>query len=272
MSGHNDTTTAAVIPEERGSRRATRMKRALLWGISLLMLLAGVALIASFFLAGRLDSTATNSEDPGGFNVPRLETTTEGNEETSQGEAGPEDKTLKLTVPAMSRIEDDEIPSTDGGDEASLKKFAAIHLEGTGFPWQDEANVYIAGHRLGFPNTESWLTFWDMDAVAVGDEIFVTDAEGTEYTYEVFKEFVTGPADLSVTRPVPGKNILTLQTCTLPDYSKRLIVQAELVQTVDARGGSSGPERAEADRGRSPQRTPRAEEGRAVAWQLPESA
>ena len=39
------------------------------------------------------------------------------------------------------------------------------------------------------------------------------------------------PTDLSVTDPVEGKNILTLQTCTLPDYSNRLIVQAELVDT-----------------------------------------
>ena len=37
------------------------------------------------------------------------------------------------------------------------------------------------------------------------------------------------PTDLYVTEPVAGKNILTLQTCTLPDYSQRLIVQAELV-------------------------------------------
>jgi sortase A len=29
-------------------------------------------------------------------------------------------------------------------------------------------------------------------------------------------------------RPVAGKNIVSLQTCTLPDYAKRLIVQAEL--------------------------------------------
>lgn len=190
------------------------------------MLLAGIALIASFFLASRLDSTATNSEDPGGFNVPRLETT-QGNEETTEA-AGPEDKTLKLTVPAMSRIENDEIPSTTGDDEAKLKEYAAIHLEGTGFPWQDEANVYIAGHRLGFPNTESWLTFWDMNKVDVGDEVFVTDADGTEYTYKVFKEFTVGPSDTSVTKAEPGKNILTLQTCTLPDYSQRLIIQAEL--------------------------------------------
>jgi len=210
--------------------QGSRAKKIILWVLSPVMLLAGIALIASFFLAGRLDSTATNSEDPGGFNVPRLETTQGNNEETSEAE-GPEDKTLKLTVPAMSRIENDEIPSTDGDDEAALKKYAAIHLEGTGFPWQEEANVYIAGHRLGFPNTESWLTFWDMNKVEVGDEVFVTDADGTKYTYKVFKEFTVGPSDTSVTDAQSGKNILTLQTCTLPDYSQRLIIQAELTDT-----------------------------------------
>ena len=230
MNDRNDT-AAGIAPEVRGGGRVARTKRALLWVLSPVMLLAGVALIASFFLAGRLDSTATNSGDPGGFNVPRLETTARGAEETGQGEAGPEDKTLRLTVPAMSRVEDDEVPSTDGADEASLKEYAAIHLRGTGFPWQEEANVYIAGHRLGYPNTESWLTFWDLDEVAVGDEIFVTDAEGTEYTYEVFKEFTVGPSDTSVTGTEPGKNILTLQTCTLPDYSRRLLVQAKLTDT-----------------------------------------
>jgi sortase A len=209
--------------------QGSRAKKIILWVLSPIMLLAGIALIASFFVAGRLDSTATNSEDPGGFNVPRLETT-QGNEETTEA-AGPEDKTLKLTVPAMSRIENDEIPSTAGDDEAKLKKYAAIHLEGTGFPWQEEANVYIAGHRLGFPNTESWLTFWDMNKVDVGDEVFVTDADGTEYTYKVFKEFTVGPSDTSVTDAEPGKNILTLQTCTLPDYSQRLVIQAELTDT-----------------------------------------
>ena len=36
------------------------------------------------------------------------------------------------------------------------------------------------------------------------------------------------PTDLWVTEPVPGKSVLTLQTCTLPDYAQRLVVQAEL--------------------------------------------
>ncbi len=207
----------------------SRARTVVSWVLSLVMIVAGVALIASFFLAGRLDSTATNSDNPGGFNVPKLETT----DDESTTNAGPQDKTLKLTVPAMARIENDTIPSTVGTDEEALKEYAAIHLEGTGFPWQQEANVYIAGHRLGFPNTESWLTFWDLNEVDVGDEVFVTDATGTKYTYKVFKELTVGPSNLSVTDVRPGKNILTLQTCTLPDYSQRLIIQAELVDTAE---------------------------------------
>jgi len=205
----------------------SRMRGLISWVLSLLMIAAGVALIASFFLAGRLDSTATNSDNPGGFNVPKLESKPKENTSST----GPEDKTLELTVPAMSRIENDDIPYTTGTDEEALKTHAAIHLEGTGFPWDDEANVYIAGHRLGYPNTESWLTFWDLNEVSKGDEMFVTDANGTKYTYKVFKTFLVSPSNTHVTETESGKNILTLQTCTLPDYKQRLIVQGELTGT-----------------------------------------
>jgi sortase A len=205
----------------------SRTRSVVSWALSLVMIAAGVALIASFFLAGRLDSTATNSDNPGGFNVPKLESAPDENTSST----GPENKTLELTVPAMSRIENDAIPYTTGTDEEALKTHAAIHLEGTGFPWDDEANVYIAGHRLGYPNTESWLTFWDLNDVSDGDEIFVTDTNGTKYTYKVFKTFIVSPSDTHVTATEPGKNILTLQTCTLPDYKQRLIVQGELTDT-----------------------------------------
>ena len=205
----------------------SRARSVVSWALSLLMIAAGVALIASFFLAGRLDSTATNNDNPGGFNVPKLESAPDENTSST----GPENKALKLTVPAMSRIENDAIPYTTGTDEETLRTHAAIHLEGTGFPWDDEANVYIAGHRLGYPNTESWLTFWDLNKVSVGDEIYVTDAKGTKYTYKVFKTFIVKPSETQVTATEPGKNILTLQTCTLPDYEQRLIVQADLTDT-----------------------------------------
>jgi sortase A len=129
----------------------------------------------------------------------------------------------------MNRIEDGTFPDAAVDDEEALKNNAGIHQKGTGFPWQEEANVYLAGHRLGYPTEASFLAFWDLDALENGDEVLVTDANGTEYTYRVFKEFVVNPTDVYVTEPIEGKNIVTLQTCTLPDYSKRLIVQAELV-------------------------------------------
>lgn len=143
----------------------------------------------------------------------------------------PDDPTLTLTVPSMERVNNSPIPDTFGDDEDSLRDFAGIHLEGTGFPWQEEANVYIAGHRLGYPNTPSFLAFWDIDNVVEGDQIFVEDANGGEYTYEVFRTLEVEPTDLFVTEPIEGKNILTLQTCTLPDYARRVVVQAELQES-----------------------------------------
>ena len=139
----------------------------------------------------------------------------------------PAQTTLKLTVPEMERVED--VPVYDGrkDNKAALRK-GTLHVKGTGYPWQRVANVYIAGHRLGFPGTKSHLVFWDLDRLKNGDEVILTDANGTTYTYEVFKKFVVSPTDVHVMRPVAGKNIVSLQTCTLPDYAERLIVQAEL--------------------------------------------
>lgn len=142
---------------------------------------------------------------------------------------GPKDKTLEVTVQGMSRVRDATIPFADGGNMAAFKKNAAVHLRGTGHPWSREANVYIAGHRLGYPGTDSFLAFWDLNGIEKGDRIFVTDADGERYVYEVFRDFIVPPSQVSVTGPIEGRNILTLQTCTLPDYSQRLIVQAEKV-------------------------------------------
>jgi sortase A len=207
--------------------KKSRTRNVVSWVLSLLMVAAGAALIASFFLAGSLNSSATNNSNPGGFNVPSLDA----GDDAQQ--SGPKDKTLKLTVPEMAQIQDDTVPTVSGTNMQVLGDHAAIHLAGTGFPWDEEANVYMAGHRLGYPRTDSFLAFFDLNKLEQGDEIYVTDAEGTRYTYEVFKEFTVSPTDLSVTDPVPGKNVLTLQTCTLPDYSQRLIVQAELTGTTE---------------------------------------
>lgn len=191
---------------------------------SLVLVGAGVALVAVFFLGQ--SSTGSTGSSASGFNVPTLKSATGPADTTANA---PKDKTLKLTVPKMSRVNNLTVYNAEGDDEEKLKE-SAIHLEGTGFPWQKEANVYVAGHRLGYPATGSFLVFYDLDKLRNGDEVFLTDANGKKYTYKVFKEFIVDPTDLSVTEPIKGKNIVTLQTCTLPDYTQRIIVQAELVK------------------------------------------
>jgi sortase A len=140
----------------------------------------------------------------------------------------PADDMMKLTVPKMTEIKDDEIPTGLGTDETLFHDYAGVHIKHTGFPWEEEANVYIAGHRLGFEGTDSHLAFWDLNELEEGDEIYITDSEGRKYTYVVFKKVVATPENLGVLGPIEGKNIVTLQTCTLPDYVNRLIVRGEL--------------------------------------------
>jgi sortase A len=206
-----------------------KLRRIISWVVSFTMVGAGLLLIGFFFLGGTFPTlSSSDGEGSGGFNVPEVQSS------SGVDDGGPEDKTLTLDVPGMERIEADEIPTARGDDHDALRENAGIHLDGTGFPWQEESNVYIAGHRLGYPASGSFLAFYDQQNLEEGDEIFVTDSEGAKYTYRVFDEFVTDGSDLSVTEPVEGKNILTLQTCTLPDYSDRIITQAELVEVVEA--------------------------------------
>ncbi len=140
----------------------------------------------------------------------------------------PEEKTLKLTVPKMDRVQNVPVYDAAKNEYEDALHDGTAHVKGTGFPWQERANVYIAGHRVGYPGTKSNLVFWDLDKLQKGDEILLTDADGERYTYKVFRRFVVDPGAVRVLRPVAGKNVVSLQTCALPDYSERLVVQAEL--------------------------------------------
>lgn len=122
----------------------------------------------------------------------------------------PEDKTLYLTVPRLGiyghTVRNDDSPGTlDRG---------AIKLPSTGFPWQDNANTYIAGHRIGYRGTESYYQFYDLPAMRKGDEVILEDSAGNRYVYRVMKIFAVEPHESWVTEPVPGKDMVTLQTCT----------------------------------------------------------
>ena len=209
--------------------------------MSLLLIGVGLALSATFFVGSPFTNpapaaveSAAKGEQP---EVPAIAPRTGEKPQARLSDAQrrerraanvPDDKTLRVTIPAMKRVENATIPYAGGFDEDAFKNHAGVHVRGTGSPWQRVANVYIAGHRLGYVGTPSWLAFWDLNKMEVGDKVFVIDSMGRRYVYRVFKEFIVDPDDVQVTRPVPGRNVLTLQTCTLPDYSRRLIVRAAL--------------------------------------------
>jgi sortase A len=206
--------------------------------MSLLLVGVGLAVTATFFLGspfseGEAAAAAVDAREPDLPAItPQKPVGVEKQAKPRQKRAiidVPEDKTLRITVPKMSRVQNSQIPNAGSFDEDAFKNNAGVHLRGTGFPWNRTANVYIAGHRLGYVGTPSWLAFWDLNEVDVGDKIYVTDSMGRRYVYKVFKDFIVDPTDVFVTRPIKGKNIVTLQTCTLPDYSRRLIIQAERV-------------------------------------------
>ncbi len=195
-------------PKSANRRKAPRKKRGLTSLVSLLVVLAGVGLVGYSFLGA------------GGALMGMARATIGGAE-------APQTTDMSLTVPKMDRVKNDPVYTAPASDTATLDK-GAVHIEDTGFPWDTEANVYIAGHRLGYPGTGSFLQFYDLDKLEDGDEIIIEDANGAKYTYTVFDKITVPPDAYEVTAPMPGKNIVSLQTCTLPDYSERLIVQGEL--------------------------------------------
>ena len=139
------------------------------------------------------------------------------------------DETMKLFIPSMKHVDNVPVYTAEAHNKPALRN-GTLHLAGTGFPWQREANVYIAGHRLGYPRTKSFLVFWDLNRLRMGRRVVLTDSEGDRYIYRVYDRFVLGPDDASAIKPVAGKNVVSLQTCTLPNYKDRLIVRAELVR------------------------------------------
>jgi sortase A len=147
--------------------------------------------------------------------------------------SAPADTLMSLSVPAMG-ISD--IPVVEGTSEASLSQGAG-HLPGTGYPWVSGSNTYIAGHRIGYPGTPSDHVFWNLPNLVQGDQILLTDSNGTTYTYAVSEIFEVSPTDLSVTAPT-GDDVVTLQTCIEdygdywtpgPNWFVRYIVRAERV-------------------------------------------
>lgn len=146
----------------------------------------------------------------------------------------PEDKTMYLTVPKMG-LQSNAVYNSS--DPATLDVGAA-KLEESGFPWQGSANTYISAHRLGWPGTASYYQFYNLPLMAAGDVMYLTDANGTTYTYEVTEIFEVDPSENWVSEPIAGRDMISLQTCTEyygdywtmgPNWSTRYVVRGDKI-------------------------------------------
>jgi sortase A len=144
-----------------------------------------------------------------------------------------------LTVPKMD-LYDNYVANSD--DPAALDAGAAKRVA-TGFPWQEGSNTYIAAHRLGWPGTASYYQFYDLPNLVYGDNIYLYDANGTTYTYEVTEIFEVLPSETWVTNAEPGRDMISLQTCienygdywTMgPNWYVRYVVRADRVAVTPA--------------------------------------
>ena len=135
---------------------------------------------------------------------------------------------MSLTINALGIR---NAPVRSSGSERALDN-GVIHEPDTSLPWDEgvQRNVYLVGHRLGWPGTGSHRIFYNLDKLATGDTIVLRDSRGHSFEYRVTDSLLVGPEDSWVKDVVPGRDMLSLQTCTpIPTFEKRLIVRADRV-------------------------------------------
>jgi sortase A len=146
----------------------------------------------------------------------------------------PPNNDLWMTIPDLGLYEN---YVSNSNAHTALDYGAAKRVE-TGFPWQDDANTYISAHRLGWPGTASDHQFYNLPLLEYGDKIYLYDSNGTTYTYEVTEVFEVLPSETWVTSSVPGRDMISLQTCienygdywTMgPNWYVRYVVRADRV-------------------------------------------
>lgn len=145
---------------------------------------------------------------------------------------------VKGSADALSVIATLEIPKISvnlairRGTTVQTLSSGAGHLYGTSLPVGGKgSNSVIAGHR-GLPNA---LIFTRLDELKKGDYLFIHGL-GEKLSYRVDKMWVVGPEDTTHLGITPGKDYVTLLTCTPYGVnSHRLLVRAERVSDSAAR-------------------------------------
>jgi sortase A len=135
---------------------------------------------------------------------------------------------MGLTIKALGLH---SVPVFDSNGRLALTN-GVRHVPGTSLPWSDapQRNVYIEGHRLGWPGTGSYHVFYSLNTLEEGDEVRLKDRDGRTYRYRVSEKLRVNPDDVWVMGQVRERDMVTLQTCTpIPTFDKRLVVRADRI-------------------------------------------
>ncbi|WP_285726138.1 class C sortase [Psychromicrobium xiongbiense] len=137
----------------------------------------------------------------------------------------------RIKIPSI----DVDLPIFHGTSDNVLAQGVG-HLEGTALPVGGVGtHAVLTGHR-GLPTS---TLFTNLDKVKVGDTFTVTVFQEV-LTYRVVDTKVVDPDQTSALDPVPGKDLVTLVTCTpLGINSQRILVTGERVLPTPARDAAS---------------------------------
>lgn len=97
-------------------------------------------------------------------------------------------------------------------------------MEGTSW-FGEGGNIVLGGHSELANRVPS--VFYELDAVAVGDEIIVT-LGGRDIRYVVTRTFTVGVNDLSIIYPTRGER-LTIMTCDTASYSNGVYNRRDVI-------------------------------------------
>jgi sortase A len=138
----------------------------------------------------------------------------------------------RIRIPAINV----DLPIYHGTSESVLEQGVG-HLEGTSLPVGGaDTHAVLTGHR-GLATSE---LFTRLNELHDGNR-FTIEVFGKVLTYRIIKTEVVAPADTQTLRPVPGRDLLTLVTCTpLFINSQRILVTGERVLPTPPRDTANG--------------------------------
>ena len=162
------------------------------------------------------NSTSDNDNNP----LDEIEGTSSSGNSTSTATSRVKKKYQGYTVAGTIKIPKTNVsyPILEKLSNGSLEK-SVVLLYGAGL--NQVGNTVILGH-----NYRNGQFFSNNKKLSSGDKIYITDYEGKQKTYKIYKKFQATPEDTSFyQRDTNGKAEITLSTCT-DDSSARLILLA----------------------------------------------